>query len=165
MNKRNKIKNKLFIIIMLLLILLILILSYILLNSNVRAKNKLEEILVSDEMDDNLILPKGLYKLIEVYDGVFTTENIAKKYNDFATNIIPRYYKNCKNLSPDELNSFFNKNKNLIFMELRYKDYNDFKDFIEKVKELNGDLLEFESYEILIDSVEKVSGGDRKSVV
>lgn len=121
---------------------------YILLKPNTRAYRELEEIKVSNEMDDELVLPKGLYKLGAVYNGELSTEVICKSYNNLVTNVIPKYYKNCKSLNNDELKKFYEKNDKVIYIELGYESFNQFFNLIKEVETLSTDELVLESYEL-----------------
>jgi hypothetical protein len=128
--------------------LIIAISGFLLFNPTVKAQKELNKILVSDEMDDDLILPKGLYKLGAVYKGNLTTEIICKSYNHLATTVIPKYYKQCSLLNDDELKKLYEKNKNTIYIELGYENYDDFYSLIQELKKLSGETLTFESYEL-----------------
>lgn len=151
--------KKIKILICICLILLIALLGFLLLNPELKSYRQLDEILVSDQMDEHLVLPSGLYMLMSEYKGSLTTEIISKQYNHYATVLIPKYYKNCKDLSSDELNSFFNKNSKVIYIELGYDNVTDFEKFINVLKTLKGENLEFESYSLLIDSLQKTKDG------
>ena len=50
-------------LIILCMIILIGIILFLVFNQELHAQNKLEEIMVSNDMEDDLVLPKGLYKL------------------------------------------------------------------------------------------------------
>lgn len=126
---------------------------FLVFNQELKAQNKLEEIMVSNEMADDLILPKGLYKLGAEYDGRLSTEIICKAYNNLAVNIIPKYYKQCKDLDDNDLSKVFEKNKEVIYLELGYVDFSDFKELISALKKLKTNTLKFESYELNVDSI------------
>lgn len=140
-------------LIILCMIILIGIILFLVFNKELHAQNKLEEIMVSNDMDDNLILPKGLYKLGAEYNGRLSTEIICKAYNNLAVNIIPKYYKQCKDLDDSSLSKLFEKNKEVIYLELGYDNVSDFKDLISSLKILKTDNLKFESYELNGDSL------------
>lgn len=121
---------------------------YILLNPNTEAYIELYDIKISNEMDDEMVLPKGLYKLGAVYAGELSTEIICKSYNNLATNVIPKYYMNCKNLNNDEIKEFYEKNDKVIYTELGYENFNQFLNLMQVLKTLTGEELVFESYEL-----------------
>lgn len=121
---------------------------YILLNPNTEAYIELYDIKVRNEMDDEMILPKGLYKLGAVYDGELSTEIICKSYNNLATNVIPKYYISCKDLNNDEIKKFYEKNDKVIYTELGYENFDMFLNLIKVLKTLSGEELVFESYEL-----------------
>ena len=85
MKKNKKIK----ILLAILIICLIGTICYLMMNPISIANRKLNKINVSDYMDDDLILPKGLYKLVDNYKGNLSTEIICKTYNNFSFNIVP----------------------------------------------------------------------------
>lgn len=140
-------------LIILCMIILIGIISFLVFNQELHAQNKLEEIMISNDMKDDLVLPKGLYKLGAEYDGRLSTEIICKAYNNLAVNIIPKYYKQCKDLDDNSLTKLFEKNKEVIYLELGYDNVSDFKDLISSLKTLKTDTLKFENYELNGDSL------------
>ncbi len=140
-------------LIILCMIILIGIILFLVFNQELHAQNKLEEIMVSNDMEDDLVLPKGLYKLGAEYDGRLSTEIICKAYNNLAVNIIPKYYKQCKDLDDNSLTKLFEKNKHVIYLELGYDNVLDFKDLISSLKTLKTDTLKFENYELNGDSL------------
>lgn len=156
---KNKKVKKILILLVICILLLFSLLLFILFNSELKAQRELNVTLISNEMDEHLELPKGLYKLIEIYKGELTTEIISKQYNKIAKVFIPKYYEDCKNLNDSELNKYFNKNKKVIYIELGYETYEEFNKFIKELSNLTGNKLVFESYEIPIDSIEKTDIG------
>lgn len=136
-------------------ILLIGIISFLLFNPELKANDDLEEILISTQMPDDLILPKGLYKLGAVYKGNLSTENICKSYNYLATEIIPKYYLKCKDLNSEEIRKIYEKNKDVIYIELGYQNYEEFLNLVTECKKLKGKKLIFESYALNGLSIEE----------
>ena len=66
-----------------------------------------------------------------------------------AENLIPKYYKKCKNLSEKEIEKYFNRNKKIIKIELGFSNIDEFKKFAKTMQQLQGDKLNFEKYRIL----------------
>ncbi len=148
-NMSKKIKS----LILLLMVILLLLIMVINLNPVSRANRRLKKINVADSMDDELILPSGLYKIMECYQGSLTTEVICKTYNNFAINIVPKYFTKCKMLSDEKIERYFNNHKELIYKELGYSDFKEFQTFIKYLQKLQGNQLRLEKYSIIKASV------------
>ena len=91
-------KKKIKILILILLLLLILMIVILFNNSAYKAMDKLKDINVEDNMGDGTQIPNDMYKLIKEYKGNLDTEIISKTYYNFANNLLPKYYKECKDL-------------------------------------------------------------------
>ena len=65
-----------------------------------------EVINIPDKMSDTLQLPTYMNEVVGKYNGELTTQIIAKTYNNFAENLIPKYYKKCKNLSEKDIEKY-----------------------------------------------------------
>lgn len=138
-------KKKLFII----LICIIIIATIYIFSPKQRAYRTIKKINVSDKMSESLQLPTYLNEVVGKYSGELTTQIIAKTYNNLAENLIPKYYEKCKNLSDQEIEKYYNRNKKIIKIELGFSNSNEFKQFANNLKKLQGDKLTFENYRIL----------------
>ena len=143
--KFNFSKKKLFII----LIFIIAIITLHIISPTQRAYRAIKKINIHDKMSDTLHLPTYMNEVVGKYNGELTTQIIAKTYNNFAENLIPKYYKKCKNLSEKDIEKYFNKNNKIIKIELGFSNSSEFKKFAKTIQQLQGDKLNFEKYRIL----------------
>ena len=143
-----------------LVILLILtaIIILVLTNPRFQAYMRLERINKPDAMDEAMPVPEYLSVVVTKYDGELTPQIIAKTYYNFANTIVPKYYKKCKNMSDEKIDSYFKWHKKLIHMELGYTNSEDFKSFIKLIQNLKGEKLEFEDYRIMSETVGRKDG-------
>ena len=132
---------------------------YLIFNPKIRAYRKLDKIMDKKEMKSGLAIPNKLYELGAVYTGRLSTQNICKFYDNLSTNIIPKYYIKCKNLDEDQIQEFYNKNKDIIFIELGDDNYGDFRSLLSEVMKLNGDKLEYETSRLIAESIVKNHDG------
>lgn len=142
-------KKKIKILILILLLLLILMIVILFNNSAYKAMDKLKDINVEDNMGDGTQIPNDMYKLIKEYKGNLDTEIISKTYYNFANNLLPKYYKECKDLDTKELNKYYKKYKNTIYIELGYESFEDFEVFINYIKKLSGTDLILDTYGVM----------------
>lgn len=147
--KFNFSKKKIFII----LIFIIAIITLYIVSPTQRAYRTIKKINIPDKMSDILKLPTYMNEVVGKYNGELTTQIIAKTYNNFALNLIPKYYKKCKNLSEKDIEKYFNRNKKIIKIELGFSNGDEFKKFIKVIQQLQGDNLNFEKYRILRTTV------------
>lgn len=163
MHKNNKKKNKKNTIppkknrkiLLKIAIILIVVLVLLLTNPTFHANLKLASINNPDSMDEKMPVPEYLNMAVSIYDGELTPQIIAKTYYNFANNIIPKYYKKCKDMPDEKIDKYFRKHKKIIKMEMGYTNSEDFKSFIKLIQSLNGDKLEFEDYRIMSKTVSK----------
>ena len=148
---KEKVRNSIIIVGIILVIAIIVLL----LNTNFIKLQKLKKINEENKMNSEMPIPENLYLIMAIYNGDLTTEIISKTYNNFAVNVLPKYYKACNEKSSEEIKKYFNKNKNSIYIELGYENETEFESFINSLKKLEGEKLEFESYRILQKTVEK----------
>ncbi len=142
-------KKKLLII----LISIIVIIALYLANPTQKAYRTIKKINVPDKMNDSLQLPIYLNEIVGKYNGELSTQIIAKTYNNFAENIIPKYYRKCRKLSEKDVEKYYKRNKKIIKIELGFSNQEEFKQFIKILQQLQGDKLTFESYRILRTTV------------
>ena len=142
-------KKKIKILILILLLLLILMIVILFNNSAYKAMDKLKDINIEDNMGDGTQIPNDMYKLIKEYKGNLDTEIISKTYYNFANNLPPKYYKECKDLDAKELNKYYKKYKNTIYIELGYESFENFEVFINYIKKLSGTDLVLDTYGVM----------------
>ena len=159
-NKRKKRifskKAKIGFVIAVALIVIIIILAIT--NPKSQAQRRLKKINDPNQMQEEIQVPEYLNTVVAAYNGELTPQIIAKTYNNFATVVIPKYYKKCKKLNNNGIKKYFNKNKDLIEIELGYTDCEEFKNFINTIKQLDGAKLELEDYYILDSTIEQKQG-------
>ena len=153
MKKKKSDYQKIKVIIILFILFLIISVIFLTCNPLIIAVRKLNNIYDEDKMDSNLKLPQYLNFAVGEYKGKLSTQIIAKAYNNLAQNVIPKYYKKYSQLSETDLKNMFNKEKSIIYAELGYTEYNEFELFINTIKNLKGDNLELEKYEILTNTI------------
>lgn len=149
----KKIKKML---ILLSIILVIFILIYIF-NPLSQAKFRLTDINKENKLNESVETVENIHYIMGVYKGELTTQIMTKSYNNLAKNIIPKYFEFCKGLSREELGEYYKKNSDIIFVELGYESFEEFEKFVEKIKIIEADTLEFKSYRILDNSVTKTN--------
>lgn len=96
-----------------------------------------------------------IYKVIKVYDGELSTKMINKTYENLATNVIPRYYKKCKDLEENKIEKYYKNNKKTIKVELGIEEQEEFVNFITYLKNAinNEEDLKLESTRIVGESI------------
>lgn len=141
----------------LVLILIILLIISIFNNSNViNAKNRLDYI-YSDEWNDEKF-PDGMPKFYRSYEGKLTAENIGKSIYYVVNELIPNYNNTFNGKSDNEITQFYNENKEEIALLLGINDINDFKDFINKILEINSsEQTELEEFFIDGESIKSIA--------
>ena len=132
-----------------------LICVIILMTPRNQIKLRINRINKPDTMSSKMPIPEYLNYIVSVYTGELNTQIIAKTYYNLATVEIPEFYKKCSKLDDSMLEKYFEKHKELIEIELGFTDYKEFKGFIDIIRELKGEKLEFEDYRILEGTVEK----------
>ena len=96
-----------------------------------KALRKIKEINATTKIEEANVYTVDIYKLFNIYKGDLTSEVISKTYENFAVNIIPRYYKACSGLDENGINKYYKGNKNTIRVELGIQNEEDFQKFIQ----------------------------------
>lgn len=151
MNKKNIEKKSIKkLIVILIIILLVFILLY-LFNPIVIAKRNIKT-LNNSKFSEDVKIPEYVNFIVE-NNSKIPSETIIKYYDNFANKIIPTYYKKCSQMSSDEINNYFKRNKQIIEIEIGITDFNEFSNFINTIKSLNNSELTLEKYYILDDTI------------
>lgn len=96
-----------------------------------KALRKIKEINATTKIEEANVYTVDIYKLFNIYKGDLTSEIISKTYENFAINIIPRYYSDCNGLDVNGINKYYKGNKNTIKVELGIENEEDFQKFIQ----------------------------------
>lgn len=149
--KRNYKKNIKRVILILILILILFIILYFS-NPITIAKMRLNS-LNNSKLPKDIKIPEYVNFVVETTD--IKPESIIKYYNNLVINIIPKYFKKCRNFTDNEINEYFKRNKKIIELEIGVTEEKDFRNIIENIKKLNNDQFNLERYYILDNSIEK----------
>ena len=157
-NKITKTKIIILIVISILCILLLLgSILYILLTDELMiSKRNLDYI--NSEKWNNELYPEGMPAFFRASTGNITAQNMGKSIYHVATELIPEYNKKLKNANEEEIKKYYNEKQEIIRVELGISTEKSFVKFMNEVKKLNKENIEFESYFIDIDSIETSTG-------
>ena len=92
-------------------------------------------------------------KLFRYYSGELKSKNIGKSIYYMANEVIPRYYTQLKQLSDEEIEKYYKKNKKTIYLDTGKIEVNNFILLINEIKKINNQSLELEEYYIDKDSI------------
>ena len=139
-------KNKL---IRLITILGILLLVLVLISIIITSDKKPEDVLAyinSDEMKDGVTSPDMIHIVLGLYKGELNPKALSKSTYIFISEIIPEYSSKLKN--EKQVEKYFDKNTERIKLELGITGKKDFKELVEKVQKLKGNLnLEYATFD------------------
>lgn len=135
--KKKKINPKKIILILLILIIVLLFLLLIRLKARTTKENF--EYIYSDEMDENTFSPEMIHLVIAAYEGDVNPKAITKSTYNFITNLIPEYLNKC--VDENETQKYFERNKESIYLLLGIDNQEGFKNLIQEIKKLSGDLV------------------------
>ncbi len=144
----KKIKNLIIILIIILLALLILYFSNPLVISRLKLKS-----INNSKLPDEMKVPEYINFVVGLNENEILPESVIKYYNNFAEKLIPKYYKKCKEMTSDEINKYFEKNKKIVETELGITEKTKFNNFISILKNIKNDELVLEKYYILDNTV------------
>lgn len=165
--EKSKIKKRIFMSVAFLIILLIILLGimayYVLADKNYNARK--EMIYINSEKWNGETYPDGMPNLYRNYSGSLTCQNIGKSFYYVVNEVIPQYISECKNYNEDELKHYFEKNSENIALSVGITKYDDFRAFINKLKEvIKTEDIKFESFYIDDDTVKKASNVTRANL-
>lgn len=152
--KVKRIMIGLFLILLILLIVVLIILQ----NQKVDSKAVKRDLsyINNNEWNDE-IHPNGMPKLVSLYRGKLTAQNMGKSMYYFATDVLPTYYDELKDAKEQKILSFYNTNAKLIAKETGIENEQDFETLIENIRKLNAEHLVLESFRIDKDKIEPSS--------
>lgn len=145
----KKLKKMIIIFIILLIILIALYFS----NPVVIAQMKIRSI-NNSKLPDDMKIPEYINFVVGLNKKEILPESVIKYCNNFAENLIPKYYKKCSSMSSDEINKFFDRNKKIIETELGITEKEKFTGFISNLKNIKNDEFILDKYYILDNTVQ-----------
>lgn len=155
--KKNKIQDLKKIITLLIIIVIILIILALIIYNNPTDRN-LRYIYNTKKVGTINIMPTNIDKIFEDYNSKTDQRSIYKSMDLFVNEYVEKYYIATKDLSKEQINSYFNKNKNVIEKELGITSEEIFNEFAENLKNnLKGENLELVSYTVNPKTVKKIS--------
>jgi hypothetical protein len=114
--------------------------------------------------DYNEVYPDGAPALARTYQGNLTIISIGKSMYYVATDFLPTEYSKLKDMSSEKINKYYEKNTELIEVALGIESKDDFVELINKLKTLNADTLELDSFYIDTESI-KVANAYTKATL
>lgn len=101
--------------------------------------------------------PDGAAPLGRAYKGDLKITNIGKSMYYVVAEFLPEQYEKLRKKDGKKLEKYYEKNSELIEVALGIENKKKFIELIKVLKELNVDILEFESFYIDIDSIKNAS--------
>lgn len=155
-----KIKKSKIILLIIIVIILILVLGMILLILNVQpttaelASEKLAYINDSNQWNDDTVYPDYSAAFGRAYEGNLTIMDIGKSMYYVATEVFPKYYEDLKDASREEIEKYYEKESESIYINLAIKNKSKFVNLIKELQKLSGDTISWESYRIDLNSID-----------
>lgn len=152
-NYKKKIAILIFILVIVMIALIILLKVFEANDDLAISKEKLAYI-NSEEWNDELF-PKGMPAFLRSYSGEQTSYNIGKNIYYVADELIPKYNKNLKDLSEQELKEYFEENRELIEINFGVRTERDFMTLMKKILKINSTSFQLQNFYIDESSVMK----------
>jgi hypothetical protein len=161
-NKNKIILSAIFLLIVLICILSVLI--YIYTTDKLTISEQKLKYINSDEWNGELY-PEGMPNLFRNYSGNLTCQNIGKSFDYVVNVVVPKYAKEFRNSDENEINTYFETNKDVIALEVGIKNNEDFNKLVSKIKaSIKKDEIEFESFYVDADSIKQYSNITRTNL-
>lgn len=149
MKMKLKISKTKLIIILIVVILIIVLAILASRPSNVdTAQEELNYIYNDEEWKDETLYPENSAPLKRAYKGELSIRSAGKSMDYVAKEILPMYYAKLKNASRNTITKYYEKEAEAIYMNLLVENQNEFISIIERLQELTGDTITWESYRI-----------------
>lgn len=155
-NKKKKMIIRRIIKISLIVLIILLVITtfyYIKNKDKIITLDNLTYINNDTEWESGTVFPEGISALGRAYTGEMTVKDITKSMLYFSNSVIPRYYINLKNASDDEIRKYYEKNKELIYIDIGINELEDFIEIIKVIQKFKTENLNLESYRIDIDTI------------
>lgn len=134
----------------LILILLIGIMCLIFLSDENVAKAHIVKLNSLEKDYSDYVMPLNRNDLINAYNGMLSRETIYTLLYEFSLDVLPEFRKN----GTENINEFFEKNKEYIYIKTGIDDVETYGAFVEKIKNLPEELV-LSKTEIKENSVKK----------
>ena len=150
--KENKKGKYGFILVIIVLLIGVLIfINY----KRIRALNNLNRILEPTKIETNVKIPEGILMVTNEYSGdIESFKVVLKSLDDFVYNVVPRYVKETRNASDDNLKTFYEINKDVIAMECGLDTFEDYNKLVKELSKIKGDELKVKDYYIETTSID-----------
>lgn len=107
-----------------------------------------------ETVDESVMTPEKSYSFFAQYTGKITTVDAYNAFYNMAGKLIPEYYKNIKNYTQEQINEYYNVNKDSIIESLGIYNQQDFTKLINKIKKLNGDSIKLQNYKFASSTIQ-----------
>ena len=149
LNKKNKI-----VIILLVFLVILAIIAIIVMNYRNRYIGK------KISRTDNYLHLSGFGIFFEKAKGEISSTQVSNYLKTSITDYIPSMYDKIQKYNDDKLEEYYNSNKGEIEENLGKESYDDYLEFVKKIRNKNVDLNSWESLNIIKDSF--VHDSDKK---
>ena len=149
--EKKKGKYGFILVIIVLLIGVLIFINY----KRIRALNNLNRILEPTKIETNVKIPEGILMVTNEYSGdIESFKVVLKSLDDFVYNVVPRYVKETRNTSDDNLKTFYEINKDVIAMECGLDTFEDYNKLVKELSKIKGDELKVKDYYIETTSID-----------
>lgn len=137
---------------MVILLIILLIVNIVLMSYKINIIENLKNGLYdssseNETLPDYIKTPNKSYAFLADYSGNISSIKAYTAFYELANNTIPTYYKELKDKSSNQVEQYFEQNKDEIYTKLGIDNKNDFANLIKYITNLKVTELEFESYE------------------
>lgn len=153
--KKINIKSLLIILFIIILILILLLIVFSIMNSKDLkiAQEKLIYINDSEQWNENTIYPDYAAAFGRAYEGDLTIKDIGKSMYYVATEVLPKYYKDLKSASQEQIEKYYKNNSESIRINLAMTNSTEFSNLVKVLQSLSGDTISWKSYRIDLDTI------------
>lgn len=153
---KYKNKRKLNPIALLIIIVLIILICLLVLLKNLETYKEKENLKYINSTEwNNEIFPDGMPKMFRQYSGELTAPNIGKSMYYFANSLLPKYKTKFNNYSDEQINKYYKRNKNLIYLQFGKITEKEFLYVMQEIQNTKVSELEFEEYYIDKEKIRK----------
>lgn len=145
-------KKKVIIIVVILILCILLGVGYVKIKENSATK-----VGADGRTEKDQLLLNNIGGISEKYSGDYKTTEIMKKMQKLTKENIPKLYDDIYKLSDEKLEEYYNNNSSDIKDNFGKKDYEEFKEFADKVKQTEANLDKWDKLDVDVDSFKKES--------
>lgn len=153
MSKKNEkvgMIKKIIIILAILISILVAVLCVVYFSDNNLAKMHITKINSLDKDYSDYIMPLNRNKMVNEYRGNMSEETMYTLIYEFALDVLPQF----RNTLNEDIDKFYNDNKDYIYVKTGMENIEEYKAFVEKIKNL-PEKLTLSKTEIKEGSVKK----------